>query len=581
MKVITFGRNDNNDVIINDQFVGRNHCQIVEDNGKFLVVDLNSTNGTFVNGKRIAGQQLLSISDEVRIGQTTLNWQTYFRQSPAPSPTPAPIPSPEPSSMGSNKQKTIVIISIALVLAIGGIIAYFLLQPSTKHASVLPYDIMAVMSVNLHSLQKQTGLTHDDLSQLMRNLEAEVFNNRINMNNSGIKYSAPSYAFVENIDIQTENISYGLVLPLSNQQQFRDFVLNIVERSAMELKTSNDIQYISEEHVFVGFDKDKCLCYVSTAIDDYQLENRGLELLKQDVSASGKKTKLFSRLNNNPISCVISVEGCVRELSKIEEFRNTWNNLGLDVENSYFALSLVAQNNGMEIILNSIDNKNIVRNNVLREIKGTQLSRFHSDDMLFTTMNANGSALLREIMTSLPPQTKADVLDVLDEGKKQTIDYERIINAINGDVYLSIPRSNTKDIVFMAEIPSTNELEYSVRDIQDEFAYHNYRIFNNLFNQVEKNKDFLCLRYNYTYQPSAQSSQMQYQSDIRGKFMYISVNVNPLLRELERKSDLRDIMPFLRCTKKVSASASETDLTLKLEMLQNWQYVFNNLNIQQ
>ena len=74
---------------------------------------------------------------------------------------------------------------------------------------------------------------------------------------------------------------------------------------------------------------------------------------------------------------------------------------------------------------------------------------------------------------------------------------------------------------------------------------------------------------------------MQYQSDIRGKFMYISVNVNPLLRELERKSDLRDIMPFLRCTKKVSASASETDLTLKLEMLQNWQYVFNNLNIQQ
>ena len=30
MKVITFGRNDNNDVIINDQFVGRNHCQIVE-----------------------------------------------------------------------------------------------------------------------------------------------------------------------------------------------------------------------------------------------------------------------------------------------------------------------------------------------------------------------------------------------------------------------------------------------------------------------------------------------------------------------------------------------------------------------
>lgn len=576
MKVITFGRNDNNDVIINDQFVGRNHCQIVENDGKFLVVDLNSTNGTFVNGKRITGQQPLSMSDEIRIGQTTLNWQTYFRQSSAPSPTPDPIPSPEPSPKGGSKQKTIVIICIALVLAIGGIIAYFLLQPSTKHASVLPRDMMAVMSVNPRALLKQTGVTQNDLSRLMGKLETEVFNNRVNMNSSGIKYSAPSYAFIENVDIRMENASWGLVLPLSNQQQFRDFVLNVIERSAMALRTSDNIQYIFEDHVFIGFDQDKCLCYVSTGIDDYQLENRGLELLNQDVSASGKKSKLFSHLNNDPISCVISVEECVRELNRIDDFRTTWNNLGFDVSNSYIALRLVAQNNGLEIVASSIDNKNIVRNNVLREIKGTQLSRFHSDDMLFTTMNANGSALLREIMTSLPPQTKADVLDVLDEGKRQTIDYERIINAINGDVYLSIPRSNTNDIVFMAEIPSTNELEYSVRDIQDEFAYHNYRIFNNLFNQVEKNKDFLCLRYNYTYQPSAQSSQMQYQSDIRGKFMYISVNVNPLLRELERKSDLRDIMPFLRCTKKVSASASETDLTLKLEMLQNWQYVLNN-----
>ena len=238
MKVITFGRNDNNDVIINDQFVGRNHCQIVENDGKFLVVDLNSTNGTFVNGKRITGQQPLSMSDEIRIGQTTLNWQTYFRQSSAPSPTPDPIPSPEPSPRGGSKQKTIVIICIALVLATGGIIAYFLLQPSTKHASVLPRDMMAVMSVNPRALLKQTGVTQNDLSRLMGKLETEVFNNRVNMNSSGIKYSAPSYAFIENVDIRMENASLGLVLPLSNQQQFRDFVLNVIERSAMALRTS-------------------------------------------------------------------------------------------------------------------------------------------------------------------------------------------------------------------------------------------------------------------------------------------------------------------------------------------------------
>lgn len=575
MKVITFGRNDNNDVIINDQYVGRNHCQIVENDGKLLVVDLNSTNGTFVNGKRITGQQPLSMSDEIRIGQTTLNWQTYFRQSPAPSPTPAPIPSPEPSSMGSNKQKTIVIISIALVLAIGGIIAYFLFQPSTKHASVLPHDMVAVMSVNPHVLQKQTGVTQNDLSRLMGKLEVEVFNNRVNLNSSGIKYSAPLYAFIENVDVRTENVSWGVVLPVSDQQQFRDFVLNVIERSAMTLRTSNNIQYISEDHVFVGFDHDKCLCYVSTGIDDYQLENRGLELLNQDVSASGKKSKLFSHLNNDPVSCVISAEECVRELNRIDDFRNTWSNLGLDVSNSYLTLRLVAQNNGLEMVASSIDNKSIVKN-VLGEIKGIQLSKFPANDMLFAVMNANGSALLREILASLPAQIRADVLDVFDEGKRQTIDYERIINAINGDVYLSIPQINSNDIAFLAEMPSANELNNSVREIHEMFAYQNYRIFYNLFNQVERNDDFLCLKYNYTYRPTEQSSQMQYQSDIRGKYIYVSVNVNPLLKELEKENDLKEVMPFIRCVKKVSTAATATELSLKLELTQTWQYMLNN-----
>lgn len=576
MKVITFGRNDNNDVIINDQYVGRNHCQIVENDGKLLVVDLNSTNGTFVNGKRITGQQPLSMSDEIRIGQTTLNWQTYFRQSPAPSPTPAPIPSPEPSSMGSNKQKTIVIISIALVLAIGGIIAYFLFQPSTKHASVLPHDMVAVMSVTPRTLQKQTEVTQNDLSRLMGQLETEVFNNQVNLNNSGIKYSSPLYAFIENIDVRTENVSMGLVLPISNQQQFRDFLLSVIERSALDLRTSNNIQYIFEEHVFIGFDQDKCLCYISTSIDDYQLENRGLELLNQDVSVSGKKSKLFSCLNNDPVSCVISVEECVRELNRIDDFRTTWNNLGFDVSNSYIALRLVAQNNGLEIVASSIDNKNIMRKTILGDIKGTQLSEFPANDMLFAVMNANGSALLREILASLPAQIRADVLDIFEEGKRETIDYERIINAINGDVYLSVPQINRNDIVFMVEVPSANELNNSVQEIQEMFAYQNYRIFYNLFNQVERDEDFLSLKYNYSYQPTEQSSQMQYQSDIRGKYLYVSVNVNTLLKELERENDLREVMPFIRCVKKVSTAATATNLSLKLELTQTWQYMLNN-----
>lgn len=574
MKVITFGRNDNNDVIINDQYVGRNHCQIVENDGRFLVVDLNSTNGTYVNGKRITGQQPLSMSDEVRIGQTILNWQQYFTKS---DPIARNIQPQNPKPVKGNNLTTIIISCVAVLLVIAGVATYFILKPDTKHASVLPHDMVAVMSVNLHSLQKQTGVSNNDLSRLSSKLETNVFNNRVNLENSGIKYSAPSYAFLENMDVQTGHASGGFVIPLSNQQQFRNFVLNAINVSSTSLRTSNNIQYVLEDHIFLGFDQDKCLCYVSTGIDDYQLENRGLELLKQDASASGKKTKMFSYLSNDPVSCVLSGEDCMRELNRIDDFRNLSSSLNLDRTGSYLVLQLVAQKNGLEIIANDVNNKNIVKQNVLGEIKGTQLAEFSANDMFFAAMNANGSALLREIMASLPSHIKMDVLDVFDEGRRQTIDYERIINAVNGDVYLSIPQTNSNDIVFMAEIPSSSELNNSVRSIQDFFAYYNYRILFNLFNQVERDKDFLCLKYNYTYRPSEQYSQKQYQSDICGKSLYVSVNVNPLLNELERESDLRDVMPYLRSVKKVSTSATETELSLKMELMQNWQSVLNNL----
>ena len=80
MKVITIGRSiERNDVVVNDEKVSRNHLQlIVDDQGDFSVVDLNSTNGTFVNGHRITGETKLKVTDELRIGNTVLPWQSYF-----------------------------------------------------------------------------------------------------------------------------------------------------------------------------------------------------------------------------------------------------------------------------------------------------------------------------------------------------------------------------------------------------------------------------------------------------------------------------------------------------------------------
>ena len=73
MKTITIGRESNNDVVINDPCVGRKHCQIIMNNdGNMRLIDLNSKNGVFVNGKRISGEVSINKNDIVRIGNTTL-----------------------------------------------------------------------------------------------------------------------------------------------------------------------------------------------------------------------------------------------------------------------------------------------------------------------------------------------------------------------------------------------------------------------------------------------------------------------------------------------------------------------------
>lgn len=79
MKVITIGRSEDNDVVINDPYATRNHLQIIQhDNGGFSLSDFGSTNGTFVNGQKVSGEIVLNEMDIVRIGNTTIPWRMYF-----------------------------------------------------------------------------------------------------------------------------------------------------------------------------------------------------------------------------------------------------------------------------------------------------------------------------------------------------------------------------------------------------------------------------------------------------------------------------------------------------------------------
>ena len=77
---IIIGRDSGNDVQIDNAAVSREHAKIIRGPNHYFVEDLNSTNGTFVNGKKI-NKKYLKEDDEISIGKHSL--QIILEEPPA------------------------------------------------------------------------------------------------------------------------------------------------------------------------------------------------------------------------------------------------------------------------------------------------------------------------------------------------------------------------------------------------------------------------------------------------------------------------------------------------------------------
>jgi pSer/pThr/pTyr-binding forkhead associated (FHA) protein len=68
---IIIGRDSGNDIQIDNVAVSREHARIIRGPNYYFIEDLNSTNGTFVNGKKI-NKKFLQKVDEISIGKHSL-----------------------------------------------------------------------------------------------------------------------------------------------------------------------------------------------------------------------------------------------------------------------------------------------------------------------------------------------------------------------------------------------------------------------------------------------------------------------------------------------------------------------------
>ena len=76
-KIISIGRASDCTIVINDTTVSKMHAEIILENGNISIRDLGSTNGTFINGNKLSGTQLLQPNDIVKAGSSIVAWQNY------------------------------------------------------------------------------------------------------------------------------------------------------------------------------------------------------------------------------------------------------------------------------------------------------------------------------------------------------------------------------------------------------------------------------------------------------------------------------------------------------------------------
>ena len=149
---LIIGRDTNLGVSINDAEISRKHAKMELRGSSYVIQDLGSTNGTFVNGNRISGMQVLNPNDIVSFGEnivlmyeaiadpnaTMLSSAKAPKTSagarkPAPAPAAAPAPAPvysgqvpagpapaaAPAKKGGSKLVLIIILVVVVCLILG------------------------------------------------------------------------------------------------------------------------------------------------------------------------------------------------------------------------------------------------------------------------------------------------------------------------------------------------------------------------------------------------------------------------------------------------------------------------------
>lgn len=164
-KEIILGRDIGNEIVINDGEISRRHTRLLIQEGGYVVEDLGSTNGTFVNGQKITGPHVLESGQTIRLGENiTLSYEiagfdpdatlASGQSAPSSSAPPAPAqPAPAMQAPASpaaaagqggladlmNNRNLLIGCGALLVVGICAVTAYLFFAPESFYCNYLGF----------------------------------------------------------------------------------------------------------------------------------------------------------------------------------------------------------------------------------------------------------------------------------------------------------------------------------------------------------------------------------------------------------------------------------------------------------
>ncbi len=138
----TIGRTDNNDVIISNNTISRNHCKIEKTANGFIVSDLGSGNGIKVNGKKVPSKELKT-GDILGIGNLKLQFidlsvEQYNEDSEDDVVAPVKGRKKGNKNDKGNSKKTLLIVAVLIILlGLGGAVIFKKQQDKKKMEAIM------------------------------------------------------------------------------------------------------------------------------------------------------------------------------------------------------------------------------------------------------------------------------------------------------------------------------------------------------------------------------------------------------------------------------------------------------------